>query len=194
MATFRRYPFAANIVWLPAMVASAQVSADLSVGKAAFLSVTAGTEMNYSITVANFGPDDAQNLAFTDAAPPNIFFKNVAVTGPQAGNFVCGGLPATVRCSAATFAPGWVLVTITAIVNPNTPNLTLIANTATVGSTTPDPNTANNISTALTTVFAPTPTNTPTPVPIVPMLGDQGLLIFGLLIAAAGLLLLVRRR
>jgi hypothetical protein len=36
--------------------------------------------------------------------------------------------------------------------------------------------------------------NTPTPAPVVPTLNESGMLIFGLLIAAAGLLLLVRRR
>jgi hypothetical protein len=39
-----------------------------------------------------------------------------------------------------------------------------------------------------------TPTNTPTPVPVVPTLNESGMLIYGLLIAAAGVLLLVRRR
>jgi hypothetical protein len=38
------------------------------------------------------------------------------------------------------------------------------------------------------------PTNTPTPVPVVPTLNESGMLTFGFLIAAAGLLLLVRRR
>jgi hypothetical protein len=39
-----------------------------------------------------------------------------------------------------------------------------------------------------------TPTSTPTPMPVVPTLNESGTLIFGLLVAAAGLLLLIRRR
>jgi hypothetical protein len=38
------------------------------------------------------------------------------------------------------------------------------------------------------------PTSTPTPVPVVPTLNERGMLIFGLLVAGAGLLLLIRRR
>jgi CSLREA domain-containing protein len=39
-----------------------------------------------------------------------------------------------------------------------------------------------------------TPTSTPTPVPVVPTLNESGMLILGLLVVAAGLLLLSRRR
>jgi CSLREA domain-containing protein len=58
---------------------------------------------------------------------------------------------------------------------------------------TPTPtNTPTSISTATPTS---TPTNTPNPIPAdIPTLNDHGLLLFGLLVAAAGLLLLIRRR
>ncbi len=45
-----------------------------------------------------------------------------------------------------------------------------------------------------TSVPSNTPTNTPNPIPAVPTLNNQGTLLFGLLVAGAGLLLLIRRR
>jgi len=60
------------------------------------------------------------------------------------------------------------------------------------------PTPTNSPTNTPTTTPANTPTSTPTappaPVPVVPTLNETGLLAFGLLIAAAGLLLLVRRR
>jgi len=57
------------------------------------------------------------------------------------------------------------------------------------------PNTPTNTPTnAPTNTPTTTPTDTPTPVPVVPTLNESGMLIFGFLIAAAGLLLLIRKR
>jgi hypothetical protein len=55
---------------------------------------------------------------------------------------------------------------------------------------TPTPTATN----APTNTPTSTPTNPPTPVPGLPTLNESGMLIFGLLIAAGGLLLIVRRR
>jgi hypothetical protein len=81
----------------------------------------------------------------------------------------------------------------------NTPTNTP-AGVATNTPTNTPTNTATNTPTstptnAPTNTPTSTPTNTPTTaVAIVPTLNESGMLIFGLLIAAAGLLLLVRRR
>jgi hypothetical protein len=74
------------------------------------------------------------------------------------------------------------------IAAPNTPTPT---NTSTSTPTNTPTNTPTSTPTSSPTS---TPTSTPTLVPVVPTLNESGTLIFGLLIAMAGLLLLIRRR
>ncbi len=112
--------------------------------------VTAGANLTYTLTVANAGPSDAQNVVVTDTLPAQVSFVSVASSDP---GFVCVNANNTVTCSKATLAASAsATITIVAKVNPNTPNGTTLTNSATVGSTTSDPAAGNNSTSSTTTV------------------------------------------
>jgi uncharacterized repeat protein (TIGR01451 family) len=111
--------------------------------------VTAGTNLTYTLTVANAGPSDAQNVVVTDSLPANTTFVSVGSANP---GFVCVNASNTVTCSAATLAANAsAVITIVAFVNPNTPQGTVLSNSATVSSTTTDPAPGNNATGPITT-------------------------------------------
>ncbi|HEV3117775.1 MAG TPA: DUF11 domain-containing protein, partial [Gemmataceae bacterium] len=134
-------------------------AADLSLTKTGAATVTAGTELTYTLTLNNGGPSDAQNVAVTDALPAGTTF--VAITEPA--NFVATtpavGSNGTVTFDAVTVAAGENDVfTITVLVASSVPNNTTISNTATAttATTDPTPNDNNNTSTFVTTAVAVT--------------------------------------
>jgi uncharacterized repeat protein (TIGR01451 family) len=111
--------------------------ADLEITKAAPETVTAGTTVDFRITVTNAGPSIAQNVLVTDPTPPGLtFVRNTeACTTP----FPCslGSLqPGESRTIVATFA-----------VPPDYAGPDPVVNTATVSTTATDPNLANNSAT-----------------------------------------------
>jgi uncharacterized repeat protein (TIGR01451 family) len=127
-------------------------SADVSITKKAAASVNAGSNLNYTITVANNGPSDAASVSFTDTLPANTTFVSENQNSGPAFTCTTG---ATTTCSIASLASGGsATFTIVAGVNNTTPNNTTLSNTANVTSTTPDSNPANNSSTASTNVVA----------------------------------------
>src|SRR5439155_982812 len=83
-------------------------SADLQVTKTGPASVTAGTNVTYTITFNNAGPSDAQNVTLSDALPAGTTFVSEAQTSGPA--FTCVNPPAgttgTVSCSIGTLAAG----------------------------------------------------------------------------------------
>jgi len=112
--------------------------------------VTAGSNLTYTLTVANVGPSDAQNVVVTDPAPANTTLVSVASSDP---GFVCVNSNNTVTCSKATLAASAsATISIVVKVNPNTPNGATLTNTATVSSTTTDPGPGANSATTTTTV------------------------------------------
>jgi uncharacterized repeat protein (TIGR01451 family) len=141
--------------------ATVATSADLSVNKFAPSTIPAGSNLTYSIEVANGGPSDAQNVTVTDAVPANTTF--VSASG---GGFTCTG-PSTsspaVQCTSQTVAANsTAFISLVVTVNSGTPNGTVITNTASAASSsTTDPNPQNNSGTATTTV-APAPSSGPT--------------------------------
>ena len=126
--------------------------ADVSVMKSAPAAVAAGSNLTYTITVANAGPSDAANVTMSDTLPAGTTFVSESQTsGPT---FTCT-TGATVTCSIASLPAGLsAAFNITVNIPPATPTGTVIANTATSGSSTPDTAPNNNTSQVSTTVGA----------------------------------------
>jgi uncharacterized repeat protein (TIGR01451 family) len=126
--------------------AAAPQSANLSITKSASPSpATAGQNLTYTVTVANAGPDAADNVTVSDSLPLGATF--VAATASQGS---CTGT-ATVACSLGTVGGGGS-ATVTIVVTPTLAGV--LVNSATVGSTTTDPTPGNNTVSTSTTVSA----------------------------------------
>jgi len=127
---------------------TAGTSADLSIVKthAPGDTFTPGTDVTYTLAVANAGPSDAAAPVVTDTLSAGLLFLSASGAG-----WNCLGIVQTVSCTAtaplaANTAAG--NITVVATVDPSYLGGPL-ANTATVSSTTPDPNPGNNTSTDL---------------------------------------------
>src|ERR1051325_5457443 len=123
---------------------------DLSILKSGTPDPTpAGSNITYTITIDNNGPNAAINAKWTDVLPSPLTFVSLS---PQAG-WTCNtppvGTNGTVSCTNPSFAVGSVVFTLVAQVPPATPPGP-ISNTATVTSVA-DSNTTNNSATSATT-------------------------------------------
>ena len=121
--------------------------ADVTLSKTAPASAGPDTDIVFTITVVNGGPDPASNVTLTDTLPGTLTF--VYLGQSPAGVFSCTtpavGAGGTISCTTATLAPGApVTFTLTAHVPPETPSGTEFGNTATVTSETQDPAPENN--------------------------------------------------
>jgi uncharacterized repeat protein (TIGR01451 family) len=117
-------------------------SADLRIAKSGPVNVTDGTNVVYTITVSNAGPNQADNVTVTDPAPTQLTFQSN--TGACTTAFPCalGSIPSgQSRTITATFSVP------SGYSGPNP-----IVNTATVASSTADPDATNNTATARTPV------------------------------------------
>jgi uncharacterized repeat protein (TIGR01451 family) len=124
--------------------AAAPQSADLSITKSANPSpATAGQNLTYTITVANAGPDAADNVMVSDALPLGATFVSAAASQGS-----CSGT-ATVSCNLGTVSDGGS-ATVTIVVTPTVAGV--LVNSATAGSTTTDPTPGNNTVSTSTTV------------------------------------------
>lgn len=125
--------------------------------------VAAGSNITYTITVQNAGPQAATNVSASDVIPTGTTFVSIAgaagwtMTTPPAG----GTGTVTMTNPSLTSAAGAQVFTLVVQVAPATPVSTVITNTATVSSATFDPNQANNSATTTTTVASAAPTPTP---------------------------------
>jgi uncharacterized repeat protein (TIGR01451 family) len=127
-------------------------SADLSVLKTDSPDpVNSGSNLTYTLSVANNGPGDATGVTVTDILPAGVTF--VSATSSQG---TCSHASGTVTCNLGTLSSG-AAATITIVVIPNTPGT--ITNTATAVASESDPNTGNNTATAETTVSVAGPPN-----------------------------------
>jgi large repetitive protein len=125
--------------------------ADLSVTKTAPATGVEGQNINYTITIANNGPNDAQGVALTDVLPAGMTFASAtessgaafAISNPAVGSggTITASIPTLSAGSSATFAMSF-----------NASEEGIFANVATATSTTPDPTPANNSASATTTV------------------------------------------
>jgi uncharacterized repeat protein (TIGR01451 family) len=131
-------------------------SADLSVLKTGPTTVTAGTNLTYTITVRDNGPSDAQNVSLTDAVPAGTtFVSETQTSGPafMVTNPPAGSSSGTVSGNIGLLGTG-VSATFMIVVQANASDASgsTITNTAMVSTTTTDPNSSNNSSTTNTAV------------------------------------------
>ena len=113
--------------------------------------VLAGSNVSYTITVANAGPDAAQTVALSDLVPANTSFVsetqtsgpvfNLATPSPGGTGTISGTIAALASGASATF-------NVAVQVSPSTAAGITITNTANVAAATSDPNLANNTATA----------------------------------------------
>ncbi|MGR8981276.1 MAG: DUF11 domain-containing protein [Gammaproteobacteria bacterium] len=108
--------------------------ADVSIMKVGPTNAVVGSEIVYTITVTNGGPDPAANVMVIDTLPMNVAFIS-ASTG-------CNHVSGTVTCDLGDLTNGQqvdVTITVTA---PNTPGM--LTNSVMVTTDAEDDNTANN--------------------------------------------------
>jgi uncharacterized repeat protein (TIGR01451 family) len=128
-------------------------SADLIVQKSGPASALADTDVVYSITLINGGPDAAASVVLSDTLPGSMTF--VAFTQNSGPAFDCTSQPAvgsggTVTCTIASLASGTTSTfTLTGHIPPATASGTTFTNVATANSIaepvpTADPNLNNN--------------------------------------------------
>ena len=119
---------------------------DVSVVKSGPATALAGSNVSYTLTVANSGPDPALDVILTDALPPNTTFVSlVQNSGPTAGCTT----GSTVECVIPALGNGVTAVfTLTLRIG----NTTSVSNTAQVRTSSFDTDPADNTSTAVTTV------------------------------------------
>ncbi len=113
------------------VITSVTPVSDLKVTKTGAASVVAGSNLTYTITVTNLGPNNATNVLVTDTLPTNTTFVSASGGGSYSAGVVTW--PALTNVTTTNFT-----VTITA---PGSGSLT---NSANCTSTTFDPDASNN--------------------------------------------------
>jgi len=154
----RGFVVAAIVCAAFASVARAQ-SADLGVTKSGPAVADADTDVPYSITVTNLGPDNSLSVSLNDNIPAGMtFVSEMQNSGPP---FSCvnplPGSGGTVSCTIALMISGSsATFTFVFHIAPMTPAGTTFTNIATVTAETLDPNDENNSGVAGTsTPFPP---------------------------------------
>ncbi|MEY2482408.1 MAG: hypothetical protein QOK24_936 [Verrucomicrobiota bacterium] len=137
-------------VWLPA--AKAQ-EADMAVTKTADADqAPAGSDVTYTITVYNNGPDNAANATLTDTLPSGTTFVSLSSPAGWSCSTPNVGAGGTVSCSNPSLAVTNDTFTLKVNIPANTAAGTTFTNQATVSSSTFDPTDENNTASAATTV------------------------------------------
>lgn len=125
-------------------------SADMSVTKNGPTAAGPNTDVQYTITVLNAGPDAAANVSWTDTLPGDMTFVSFTQDSGPSMNCTAGG---TTTCTAATFPAGVTATfTLTGHIPSQAQSGTSYSNTATVTSSTNDPNDGNNTTTTTVVV------------------------------------------
>src|SRR5215470_975759 len=132
-----------------------RLTADLAISKTAAPDpVTAGSNLTYTITITNDGPDAAESVTVTDILPEATTFISCGATGGG----VCSGAENNRAVTFASLAPG-ASATITFVVQVkcSVADGAIVSNTATVSTATFEPEQSNNTATTATTVSNPPP-------------------------------------
>jgi uncharacterized repeat protein (TIGR01451 family) len=108
--------------------------------------VWVGTPLNYTLTVANTGPNQATGVMLTDTLPPGVIFRS-----SNPGESICTHASGSVTCNLGNL-PNLANVFVTIVVTPTTAGM--ITNTAEVTANEPDPDPADNTATTTTRVNA----------------------------------------
>jgi uncharacterized repeat protein (TIGR01451 family) len=135
----------------------AVASADLSVVKAGPLTITAGTDVTYTITIHNAGPSDAAGVTVTDTLPAGLTPLLVTAVNTNPDMFLPTG--STTVFAPTVLAGNTDIFQVVAAVpsgylNPPQTLPPVATNTVTITSTTPDPILNNNTSTSTAPVAA----------------------------------------
>ena len=130
-------------------ITTVTASADLAILKTGPATATAGSNIDYTLTVTNNGPSDAAAVSMTDTLPAGVTFVSATGTGWTCTN--TGNI--SVTCTLPTLAGGTAAPDITVTITAPAQAATL-TNTASVSSTTSDSDPANNTSTSTTAVTA----------------------------------------
>ncbi len=138
-------------------ITTQDTTADLAISKTSSApSIVTGSNVTYTITVTNNGPDAAQSVTIKDMLPPQTTFVSCNVSGGVGG--LCSGSgndrTVTLSCLPAIAA---ATITLVAQVSCSLVDGTIFSNTATVGSLAADPVPANNTSTVMVTASNPPP-------------------------------------
>ena len=124
--------------------------ADVGVQKTGPDSAAPDTDVSYSITVNNSGPNDADSVSLTDTLPGTMTF--VSITQNSGPTFTCTG-GSTTTCSILSLPAGATATfTLTGHIPPATASGTVFTNVAQVTTTTSDPDPDNNSSQTVLTV------------------------------------------
>ena len=131
--------------------------------------VQAGSNLTYTITVANAGPSVAASVTLADTLPVGTTFVSLSSPGGWSCTTPAVGASGSINCTATSLSAGSGVFTLVVNVGLAVPNGTVLSNTATVSSSTTDSNAGNNSATATTTVTASadlsvTMTDSPDPV------------------------------
>jgi len=116
--------------------------------------VAPGSNLTYTLTASNEGPDDAADTILSDTLPAGTTFVTLAAPGGWSCTTPAVGAPGTVSCSLSSFPVGSAVFTLTVNVGAGVPAGTLLSNTATVTSSTADPQPGDESATVMTTVGA----------------------------------------
>jgi uncharacterized repeat protein (TIGR01451 family)/CSLREA domain-containing protein len=134
-------------------------SANLSItNQASSGTVAAGTNVTYTITVSNAGPDTPSSVVVTDNLPASLSF--VSCSAPA--GVVCGGSGNNRTITFGPLAPNTSqAASLVAKVSCSVANGAFVNNTATVSSASDDPQPGNNSSIATVSVSNPPPSLAP---------------------------------
>lgn len=120
-------------------------AADLSLVKTGPSTLTSNGPVNYTLTVRNNGPSDAENVVVTDNLPAGLITPTTSTPN-------CAFVGSALTCTASTLADGaTIVISVQATVDPSFGGPRIV-NTAQVSSATTDPNTANNLGAVISSV------------------------------------------
>lgn len=139
------------------VVTTVQDQADLSVVKTVATPgpYVAGQDVQYTLTIANAGPQAAVNVSLSDTLPAGTTFVSLTAPAGWAATTPAVGATGTVTATRASFASGGSdSFTLTVRVDTAVVAGTTISNSATATSSTNDPNPGDEIGTASFTVTA----------------------------------------
>jgi uncharacterized repeat protein (TIGR01451 family) len=136
-------------------------TADLTVTKSRLPAgpVKAGTNVTYTVTVTNHGPNYAGNVTMTDDVPAGTAFVSLVSPGGWSCKTPAVGASGPITCKETSMAVNEVATfTIVATIDCTVPDATIISNTASANAATPPDNSpADNSQTVSLTVSHPAP-------------------------------------
>ncbi|HEY1663003.1 MAG TPA: tandem-95 repeat protein [Verrucomicrobiae bacterium] len=128
----------------PPVITTVTPLADLAIGKSGSPTIVATSNLNYTISVTNFGPSSASSVVVTDALPVGVIFVSASGSGTTNAGVASWSLP--------VFAAGATTNFTLIVTAPTSGTLT---NTASVTSPTTDPKSTNNVSPPVITTVTP---------------------------------------